>query len=95
MGVVGSAAKTPPREVTNATRATTFTRHVFVEAFIWFGYRLDTKKKKNVRQTKQKVKKASGSREREGTHEGGGGEPVLKYPSRQGPHIRVNLRRMI
>jgi len=45
MGVVGSAAKTPPREVTNATRATTFTRHVFVEAFIWFGYRLDTKKK--------------------------------------------------
>ena len=86
MGVVGSAAKTPPREVTNATRATTFTGHVFVEAFIWFGYRLDTKKK---------VKKASGSREREGTHEGGGGEPVLKYPSRQGPHIRVNLRRMI
>jgi len=34
MGVVGSAAKTPPREVTNATRATIFTRHIFVEAFI-------------------------------------------------------------
>jgi len=34
MGVVGSAAKTPPREVTNATRATIFTRHIFVEAFM-------------------------------------------------------------